>query len=194
MEISQLSTAINSICPVDASVQEAIRQVVKRRTFPKGAVLITEGQITDEVHFIEKGLIRAFYYRGKKEITSWMANEGRFIWPLPSYILRQPSPDNIQVLEPAMVLSINRRDLDELKQRYNAFGDLECRIMERYIMLYDFRVRILLLKVEERLEAYQQAFPDLYRRVPLRHIATFLGVDPATVSRVRSSYKFRSKQ
>lgn len=193
MKLSQLSIAINSICPVDASAQEAIQQIVKQKTLPRGAVLVTEGQITDEVHFIEKGLIRAFYYKGRKEITSWMAHEGRFIWPLPSYLLRQPSPDNIQVLETATILSINRQDLEQLKQRYNVFDALECRIMERYIVLYDFRVRILLLKSEERLEAYRKAFPDLYQRVPLRYIATYLGVDPSTISRVRSGYKIEPK-
>lgn len=89
---------------------------------------------------------------------------------------------------------MNRRDLEELKQRYNVFNDLECKIMERYIVLFDLRTRILLMKAEERLEAYQQAFPDLYQRVPLRYIATYLGVDPATISRVRSGYKSKLKQ
>jgi CRP-like cAMP-binding protein len=138
MELSQLSIAINSIYPIDTPLQEAIQKIVKRRVLPKGAVLVTEGQIVDEVHFIEEGLIRAFYYKGRKEVTSWIAYQGRFIWPLPSYILRQPSRDNIQVLETATVLSMNRQDLEELKQRYNVFEDLECRIMERYIVLYDF--------------------------------------------------------
>jgi hypothetical protein len=97
------------------------------------------------------------------------------------------------VLETATVLSMNRQDLEELKQRYNVFEDLECRIMERYIVLYDFRVRVLLLKAEERLEAYQQLFPDLYQRVPLRYIATYLGIDPATLSRVRGNYRPKLK-
>lgn len=193
MELSLLSIAINNIYPIDSSVQEAIQQVIKRRNLPKGALLVTEGQVMEEIHFIEEGLVRAFYNKGRKEFTSWMAHEGRFIWPLPSYILRQPSRDNIQVLEPTVVLSIRRQDLEELKRRYNVFNGLECRIMERYIVLYDLRTQILLLKAEERLEAYQLKFPELYRRVPLRYIATYLGIDPATLSRLRGSHKFKIK-
>lgn len=189
----ELSVAINSICPVNLTAHEAIQQVVKRRTYPKGSILLTEGQIVDEVHFIEKGLIRAFHYKDSKEITSWMAYEGRFIWPLPSYLLRRPSPDNIQILEPTVLLSMSRHDLEELKRVHGIFGDLECRIMERYIVLYDLRTQILLLRAEERLETYQQAFPDLYQRVPLRYIATYLGIDPSTLSRLRSNYKPKVK-
>ena len=151
----ELSTAINSIYPIEEPVQKAIQQITRRRTLPKGTVLLSEGDISDEVHFIEKGLIRAFYYKDSKEITSWMAYEGRFIWPLPSYLLQRPSRENIQLLEKTTLLSMHRHDLDRLKQEFGIFEDLQCRIMERYILLYDLRVQLLLLKAEERLEGYQ---------------------------------------
>lgn len=187
-----LSTALNKYQLIDSAVQEALLRVVKRRTLPKGTILLTEGQVVDEVHFIEEGLIRGFYYQDKKEITSWMADEGRFIWPLPSYLLRQPSRENIQLLEPTTVLSIERQDVERLKRDHTVFDNLQGRIMERYIVLYDLRVRLLLLKAEDRFEAYQQLFPELYQRVPLRYIATYLGVDPATLSRIRSGYKVKA--
>ena len=186
-------TVFNALHPIDALVQKAIQRVARRRTLPKGAILLCEGQITSEVHFIEEGLVRAFHYKDKRDITSWVANEGRFIWPLPSYLLRQPSRDNIQLLEPTTVLSLTRQDVEQLKQECDGFDNLRCRIMERYIILYDLRVQILLLKAEERIETYQRMFPELYKRVPLCHIATYLGIDPATLSRLRGAYKTRKE-
>lgn len=187
-----LSTALNKYQPIDSAVQAAFMRVTKRRTLPKGTILLSEGQVIDEIHFIEEGLIRGFYYQDRKEITSWMANEGRFIWPLPSYLLRQPSRENIQLLEPTTILSIDRRDMEELKRGYAVFDNLQSRLMERYIVLYDLRVRLLLMKAEDRFDAYQQLFPELYQRVPLRYIATYLGIDPATLSRIRSGYKVKA--
>jgi CRP-like cAMP-binding protein len=187
-----LSTALNKYQLIDSAVQAALLRVMKPRSLPKGTILLTEGQVIEEVYFIEKGLIRGFYYQDKKEITSWMANEGRFIWPLPSYLLRQPSRENIQLLEPTTVLSIERQEVERLKRDHAVFDNLQDRIMERYIVLYDLRVRLLLMKAEHRFDAYQQLFPELYRRVPLRYIATYLGIDPATLSRLRSGYKIKS--
>lgn len=194
MSHTDLARAINSIHPLEECVQDAVQRIVKKRTLPKGAILLNEGDISDEVHFIEKGLVRAFYHKDKKEITSWMAHEGRFIWPLPSYLFRHPSRESIQVVEPTTLLSIKRHDLDELKQRYEAFSNLECSIMGRYILLYDTRIQLLLLKAEDRFEEYQKLFPEISQRVPLKHIATYLGIDPATLSRIRGSYKSKLKK
>lgn len=188
-----LATAINNIHPIEDCIQDAIQQIVIRRVLPKGAILLNEGDTSDEVHFIEKGLVRAFYYKGNKEVTSWMAHEGRFIWPLPSYLFRRPSRENIQIIEPATLLTIKRHDLSELKQKYEAFSNLECSIMERYILFYDIRIQLLLLKAEDRFEEYQKIFPEISLRMPLKHIATYLGIDPATLSRIRGNYKKQLK-
>lgn len=185
----ELSITLNNIHPIDSSVLKAIVRVAKQRTLPKGAILLCERQVLDEVYFIEEGLVRAFYYQDKKEITSWMVGEGRFIWPLPSYLLRRPSRENIQLLETTTLLSISRQDVEDLKRNHKAFDELQNRIMERYIVLYDLRVQMLLLKAEDRFETYQQVFPEFCQRVPLRHIATYLGIDPAHLSRVRAGYR-----
>ena len=188
-----LTTALNDIHPVDEYVQKAIQQITVRSTLPKGAVLLSEGQVADEIHFVEKGLVRAFYYRDQKEMTSWLAYEGRFVCPLPSYLLERPSQEVLQLLEPTTLLSMKRQDLEKLKQEHCAFNELQCRIMEQYILHYDLRVRLLLLKAEERLEGFQKALPEMYKRVPLCHIVTYLGIDPATLSRLRGAYKNKLK-
>lgn len=181
---------INEVYPIDDSVGKAIRAVARRREFPKGATILSEGEVRDEVFFVEKGLLRAFYYQDEREITSWLASEGRFIWPLPSYLLCRPSPETIQMLEPSTLLIINRHDIEVLKKRFIVMIELERKIMERYLYLYEQRIRLLLTpKLEKRLEAFQNLFPGYYERVPLRYTATYLGMDPATLSRVRARFK-----
>lgn len=185
----ELLTAIDSIHSLDSSAQKAILEAAKRRTLKKGAILLNEGDISNQVHFIEQGLVRGFYYMNQKEITSWVISDGSFVWPLPSYLLRRPSRESIQLLETTVVLSIDRQDIEELTRVHEVFDELRCLIMEQYIVLYDERVRMLLLKAEDRLEAYQKLFFDLHQRVPLKYIATYLGIDAATLSRLRGSYR-----
>jgi CRP/FNR family transcriptional regulator, anaerobic regulatory protein len=175
---------------MDESMARIFQGAMYSRNLPKGTVIVAEGQLMEEMHFIETGLVRAFYYKDNRDITSWMATEGRFIWPLPSHLLHRPSNENIQLLESATILSISHQDLDKLKSQYSVFNELKHKVMERYIVLYDIRVQLLLIpKAEERIEAYNHCFPDLCRRAPLRHIATFLGIDPCTLSRIRATRK-----
>jgi CRP-like cAMP-binding protein len=184
-----LITAIDAIHSIDAEAQQAILEVAKRRILPKGTLLLNEGDISNQIYFIEQGLVRGFYHVNKKEITSWVISDGSFVWPLPSYLLQRPSGETIQLLEETIVVSIYRQDMLELRQSHQIFNELRSLIMERYIILYDKRVQMLLLKAEERLDAYKELFPDLYQRIPQRYIATYLGIDPATLSRIRGNYR-----
>lgn len=185
-----LLQAINAICPVELPIGEALQGIARRRDLPKGTLLLNEGDVSHEAFYLETGLMRAFYYEDNREVTSWMAREDSFIWPMPSYLLRRPSRETIELLEPSTLFVLSRDDIEELKQRHEALADLECRLMEKYLLMYERRVRMLLFpKAEKRLEAYASTFPDLYQRVPLRYIASYLGIDPATLSRLRAGYK-----
>ena len=190
-----LFTALTKLTPLDELAWLAMQQVLCRRTLPRGAILTNEGQFNEEVYFIESGLVRAFYVKDSHEVTTWMAAEGRFIWPLPSYLLHRPSPETVQLLEPSVIVAVSRRDMAALQQQYSVFVDLQYRLMERYIIMYDLRVQLLLIpKAEDRLTAFGRSFPDLAQRAPLRHIASFLGIDPSTLSRMRGQYQKKKKK
>lgn len=188
--LTVLLNALNAIHPVELPIGDALQGIAQRRTLPKGTVLLHEGDVSHEAFFLEEGLMRAFYFEDSREVTSWMAREDSFIWPLPSYLLRRPSRETIELLEPSTLFVLSRDDLETLKKQHDALADLECRLMEKYLLMYERRVRLLLIpKAGERLDAYAQTFPDLYRRVPQRYIASYLGIDPATLSRLRGRYK-----
>ncbi len=147
--------ALTKLAPLDQPAWLALQQVQCRRNLPRGTVLTSEGQLNEEVYFIESGLVRAFYFNNDHEITAWMAAEGRFIWPLPSYLLHRPSQETIQLLEPSVIVAVSRRDMAALQQQHSVFVDLQYRLMERYIIMYDLRVQLLLIpKAEDRMTAF----------------------------------------
>lgn len=182
--------ALTKLTPLDQPAWLDLQQVLCRRDLPRGAILTSEGQLNEEVYFIESGLVRAFYFNDDHEITAWMAAEGRFIWPLPTYLLHRPAHETIQLLEPSVIVAVSRRDMDALQQQHSVFMDIQHRLMERYIIMYDLRVQLLLIpKAEDRMTAFGHSFADLAQRVPMRYIASFLGIDPSTLSRLRGNFK-----
>jgi CRP-like cAMP-binding protein len=169
--------------------QEALQQIARRRSLPKGALLLEEGEISDKIFFVERGLVRAFYNEGGREITSWLSDEGQALCSLPCSLLGRPARETVQLLEPTTVLMLKRSDLDAMKRSHMSLADVEYRLMERYLLLFTARIRLLQIpKAKDRLEVFSQEQSTFYRRVPLRYIATYLGIDPATLSRLRARF------
>ncbi|WP_375415830.1 Crp/Fnr family transcriptional regulator [uncultured Hymenobacter sp.] len=169
--------------------QEALQQIAKRRSLPRGALLLEEGEVSDKIFFVERGLVRAFYNEDSREITSWLSDEGQALCSLPCSFLGRPARETMQLLEPTTVLMLERADLEAVKRSYKSLADVEYRLMERYLLLFMARIRLLQIpKAKERQEVFSQEQSEFYRRVPLSYIATYLGIDPATLSRLRARF------
>ncbi len=188
MSLHLLAT-LNTIGSMTLPAQEALQQIARRRSLPKGALLLEEGEISDKIFFVERGLVRAFYNEGGREITSWLSDEGQALCSLPCSLLGRPARETVQLLEPTTVLMLKRSDLDAMKRSHMSLADVEYRLMERYLLLFTARIRLLQIpKAKDRLEVFSQEQSTFYRRVPLRYIATYLGIDPATLSRLRARF------
>lgn len=185
-----LTTAVNRLHHLEESISEQFEQLATEVRLSKGGLLLTEGKLSTEIYYVKEGLVRAYYYEDEKEVTSWLASEGDFVCSLPSYLLGRPSHETIQLLEPSTMLVIQKNDLERLCAIYDSVESLKCDILQLYLLRYDNRIRLLRVpKAEDRLDLFVKHTPQLYNRVPLRFIASFLGIEPATLSRIRSGYK-----
>lgn len=187
-----LTESINRIVRLEKDILDKFTSISIQINLPEGAVLLAEGKTSDEIYYVSAGLVRAYYFEDGKDVTSWLAYEGDFVCSLPSYLLRKPSRETIQLLEPATLQVVNRIDLEALRAQHDQIDDLQCALMQVYLLRYDNRIRLLRIpKAADRLKAFMAHSPRLYNRVPQRFIASFLGIEPATLSRLRSGYRRR---
>lgn len=179
--ISQNYSTLTDNCMAD------FMNVSKIITAEKSTVLVTEGQYADKTYFIVKGCARAYYLKDGKDITDWFAFENEFISSINSFFLNIPSPHFIELLEPTIFLETSREDIFKLSDKYHDFDRLG-RIIVTKTMLA-LRNRIFSIQFETAQQKYENLLnirPDITQRVPLTHIASYLGITLETLSRIRN--------
>jgi len=153
----------------------------------KATKIVSEGQYSDKTYFIAKGSLRAFYIKDGKDISDWFAFENDFINSINSFFLNIPSPHFIETIEPSVLLEISREDVQMLSDKYREFDRLE-KLMVTKTML-QLQQRIVSMQFETAHQKYANLIivrPNITLRVPLMHIASYLGITLETLSRIRN--------
>lgn len=183
--------AVKSIHPISPAVEKELRKKLVKNDFKAGERIIKIGEVNDQLHFIEKGLVRCLYYKEEKksktEMTSWLINDFNFVYVPHSFIAQSPSVEAVETLEPTTTISISYAALQELYQKHHEAAYIGMLITQSYLVMYDERVRsIRMMSAQDRHDTYLENFPEIYDRAPLKYIASFLGLTPETLSRIRN--------
>lgn len=166
---------------------EAFTRNFATKTVKKNSLLLTAGKIAKEVYFIKRGCIRLFYEKDGDDISAFFFTENMFAGAYDSFISQKPSRHNIETIEDCEVLAINYSDFHRLLESHPTMNALVRKILEeRFVALHDLFTSQILDTPEERYVKLQNERPDLINRIPQHQIATFLGVTPVSLSRIRN--------
>jgi CRP-like cAMP-binding protein len=184
----QLVSTLNSINILPSPVLEKIQSYVVEEAFEKKQLLLKAGQVAHRIYFVKKGLLRSYFHNEGNQYTNWFMGEQEFIISVYSFFSRKPSFENIEVLEPCILQSIN---WDQLQSLYNEFPDFNKTgrlITERYYI--DSEEKIIQLQTQTAKQRYENLltkYPGILQKASLGHIASFLNIKQETLSRIRAS-------
>lgn len=183
-----LLTAIRHLQSIPEPLESALRQMLRRYELPRRNWLLKPGQVSERLYFIEKGVVRGYYLKEGREVTSWFMKEADFIISIVSFYSRQPAQEYIELLEDSVLWSITYDQLQLLYDTFPEFNKVGRLLTERYYLLSEQRAQNLRMQLaRERYTQLLTDFPDIFRRVPLKYIASHLGLSPETVSRLRAN-------
>jgi CRP-like cAMP-binding protein len=155
---------------------------IKRKTS-----LLKAGQIAKEVYYIISGCIRLFYEKDGEDISAYFFTEQMFAGAYDSFTSQKPSRHFIETLEDCKVLVISYVALQTLYREFPRMNQFVRKVLEeRFISLHELFTSQILDSPEERYVNLVKQRPDLLLRVPQHQIATFLGVTPVSLSRIRN--------
>jgi len=178
---------IRQYCKLGEPALNSLGAELRKVAMPKGTFLITEAKVCDQIYFLEKGCLRGYYNLDTKEISYWFAFEHSFVTSYFSFITRKPGIENIQLLEDCTLWSVSYERLQHL---YETHPDMERlgRIMHEryYVMLEERFVSNHFKEARERYDNLITQAPHILQRVPLRYIASYLGITQETLSRIRN--------
>jgi CRP-like cAMP-binding protein len=184
---TQLRAFTQRIVEVDDAVMDRLMGALVPATLAKGEVLLQDGQICEHVWFIGRGLVRAYFLKDGEEVTQQFFFEGSYTTDYESFLTRRPTQLYLQTLEPALLLALHREAMQELYAADPGAERMGRRIAEEIFLAVSRRNRSFLLdSAEQRYLDLMRERPKVMQRVPQRHIASYLGVKPESLSRIRA--------
>ncbi len=156
---------------------------------PAGTHLYREGRVSQSFWLVEKGLARYYYLspQSQKETTAWFDAEGSIAGSVYSLTTQQPAKESLQLLEDSLLCEIPVGALAALGKTFPAAETFKLKIIEHYFFGLEERLKLFqACSAQERYAQLLAGAPHLLQRVPLYHIASFLGIAPETLSRIRA--------
>ncbi|WP_456461545.1 Crp/Fnr family transcriptional regulator [Reichenbachiella sp.] len=182
-----LSTVGELYSPLSVACQREFVAHARVATFKKGDVVVREGQFSKKASLIVEGCARAYYLKDGKDISDWFTFENQFMAPIVSFFSDQPSPHNIEYVEDSIVLEFSKETMDTLSAKYHDFERFISKVVtETMLGLCERLYTIQFNRAEERYRHLVNIHPDIAYRIPLTHIASYLGITLETLSRIRN--------
>lgn len=181
-----LKAEIKKIVSPDEEELAAFTNAFSKKTLKKKEVLLSEGTICRYIWFINKGLIRDYFYRDGIEVTAGFFKEGDFICNYESFIGQKPSKGYIDALEDCELLGIG---YDSLQYLYSVskIWERAGRLIAEQLFLVSEQKKDGLLANSPDLQylSLVREQPAIIQRVPQYYIASYLGISPEHLSRIR---------
>lgn len=183
-----VNLAVNSRYPgMNLEGRKQIENILVRKDFAKGELLVAEGQISQNIVLVGKGMIRQFYYKNGKDVTEHFSYEGCIAMCIESLLKQEPTRLMMEALEDGTIYLLNHHKLmllAEVSWEVNMFYRkvLEHSLITSQVKADSWRFET----ARERYNNLMQTQPEVIKRAPLSHIASYLLMTPETLSRVRS--------
>ncbi len=176
----------NSLLPISDAAAMEIKHLAKLQQVKKNAELQPIGHTCKTIYFLKSGVARIYYFKEDIDITESFSFDNSIVVRYESLFNGQPSKKAIQVLEDSEIISLNASLFFALFDRFPELEKLFNIIVREALIDNICRVEsIQFHTAEERYNALIKEAPDVLKRVPLKFIASFLGITPVSLSRIR---------
>jgi CRP/FNR family transcriptional regulator, anaerobic regulatory protein len=183
---TQILQSIKSIVSLNKVEEESFVNILEVKQFKKKDFLLLEGQVCDKIIFINSGCVRLFYTVDGMENTFQFFFAERWYTDFSSFLTGQPTIENMQALEPCEVIQFKKKDLYQLYSTYPVF-DRVGRILAENAFLSVSKLNQMLTneEPEQRYLNLLSQRPEIVQRIPQHYIASYLGIKPESLSRIR---------
>ncbi len=185
--MDSLKNSISSFLQLDAEEWEAFKDALVIECYKENSILVTEGAITSKIYFVQQGILRTYFLKEGKEISTYFACDNQFITAYSSFITQKPSFEYLQVLEDSTLYSMTSHKLAKLSQEFPKIERLFRIYAEQsYLCILERTILMQSKTAKERyLDFIEKYDKKIVYRVPQNQIASYLGIEPESLSRIR---------
>lgn len=181
---------LNCIDPLPPDALARLSMLASEKRYEKGKLLFRANRVEHEVYFIKSGIARAFSAKRDRDVTFWFGKEGDALLSMRSYVDQQEGYENLELLEDCELYQIQSPHLQDLYRQDIRIANWGRKFAEREIIKTERRlINLQIGTAKERYEELLRESPSLIQRVPLGHIASYLGISAVNLSRIRAGIK-----
>jgi CRP-like cAMP-binding protein len=171
---------------VNDAEQEIFRSVTRHRIISRGTVIMEQGRPVESLYFLNEGIVRLYRVHNEVDHTLGLISSNDFI-STPLYLANgAPSTCALEALTDIDVLEWGKEEMNIIRKEFHHGYELEMAIMDRLLTwLQDGQINAICLSAEERYLKLMEEQPEVIRSVPLKYIASFLGIHQDSLSRIR---------
>lgn len=167
---------------------DVLESILVPKKFAKNEIVLTVGQVCKDIIYIDKGMLRQFYFKNSKELTENIGTEGSIIMCIESLFKEEPTKLQIQALEPTTVYCLPKLKLEEVALHNVNIQILYRKILEESLILSQVHADLVRFETaQDRYLRLCKIMPQVVLRAPLVYIASYLQMTPETLSRVRAA-------
>jgi CRP-like cAMP-binding protein len=184
--VEKILDALTQLHPLEEHERSVIGLKFCKEAIRKNAFILREGQIENYLYFIEEGVLRAWIGKNETEKTFEFSFENTLYSAYVSFLTRLPSEFNVQSITDMVIWRINYDDLQEIYKTIHAsqvIGRLAAENL--YAEKCKRELALLMQSAEERYTALFTEQPRLIMEIPLQYIASYIGITPQALSRIR---------
>ena len=185
----EFSDFIKSKVAIQQSDLEVILSTFKTKQVKKGQMILKRGQIAHQYFYIRFGALRFFFGEFDEQLTAWVVFQNEFFTEISSLNPQKPTRFNIEAIEDSELIYIDKPEMEMLYKQFPAwqeFGRITWEAMA--VRMIDQIISFQTLSAEERYLEFM-AKSELIQRVPVKQIASYLGITPNALSRIRKNIK-----
>lgn len=181
----ELARRYSTMTHEELDILESILVPIK---YNKGELVLKEGDICKNFLYVEKGLMRQFYFKHGKEVTEHLGQEHSIVMCIESLFKEEPTKLQIEALEPSIVYAIPRAELERVAMHNVNIQILYRKILEESLIVSQVHADLVRFETaQDRYKKMCKLMPQVVLRAPLVYIASYLQMTPETLSRVRAS-------
>jgi CRP-like cAMP-binding protein len=184
--LTKIELFVRKIVEPNADEWGAFANIIQVKKLDKKDLLLEEGQTCKFIAFINSGVIREYSFQNGRETTVDFVTEGQFITDYQSFIQENPSMQYLEALTDVELLLLKKDGINDLFDKYKVWERFGRLIIERVFCGVEAkRKKIISTSHEEQYHDFASSYPLIVQQVPQYYIASYLGISPEHLSRIR---------
>lgn len=167
---------------------DVLESILVPMKFAKGEMILSEGEVCENIYYIERGLIRQFYFKNGKQITEHLGEDRTIFMCIESLFREEPTKLQVEAIEPTTVYALPKRRLEQVALHNVNIQILYRKILEESLIISQVHADLVRFETaQDRYKKMCKLSPQVILRAPLVYIASYLQMTPETLSRVRAA-------